>query len=88
MPIPVQNAPVSFPFMFTIPPTAIQDKDNDPLNYVVQCTNGNPITSYTWLTYNSATLTFTGTPLAAARGTYDIKITADDGLGLSAFTTF
>lgn len=71
-------------FNFTIPTDTFSDSEvNDSLTYSAILSNGNPLPS--WLTFNPVTRSFTGTPDNANVGTVDIRVTATDRGGLSAF---
>ncbi|WP_206955959.1 putative Ig domain-containing protein [Trinickia acidisoli] len=54
----------------------------DSLSYIATISNGNPLP--TWLTFNPATLTFSGTPTDQTTGAFQLEITATDQEGLSA----
>jgi len=56
---------------FTVPDNIFTDSDGDHLTYTA--------TFPTWVSFNSDTLTFTGTPTASDLGDYTIEITASDG---------
>ncbi|MEJ6021971.1 putative Ig domain-containing protein [Ramlibacter sp. PS4R-6] len=63
--------------------TAFKDVDvGDSLTYTATRTDGSPIPS--WITFNAATRTFTGTPGLGDGGDFGLKITATDKSGLSA----
>ncbi|MEJ1237449.1 DUF6443 domain-containing protein [Chryseolinea sp. T2] len=49
------------------------------LTYTATLASGAALPS--WLTFNAATRTFTGSPAAANAGFYDVKVTANDGAG-------
>ncbi len=69
------------PFSYTIPANAIIDKDNDAMTFTVTLSSGAALASTGWLSYDSATKTFTsiaGTPTAAQRDSYNIKINVND----------
>ncbi len=72
-------------FAFTIPAAAFNDPEGDALTYSAQFAGGGALP--TWLTYDAATRTFSGTPLNADVGVIDVVVTASDGTG-SASDTF
>ncbi|MEH2210726.1 putative Ig domain-containing protein [Nostoc sp.] len=63
-------------FTFTIPDNTFIDIDGDSLTYTATLENGNSLPS--WLSFNVATKTFSGTPLNANVGSLNIKVTATD----------
>ncbi|MBW4489831.1 MAG: cadherin-like domain-containing protein [Trichocoleus desertorum ATA4-8-CV12] len=74
-------------FSFTIPGNAFSDIDaGDTLTYSATLENGNPLPS--WLVFNAATQTFSGTPLNEDVGNLSIKVTATDSVGAFANSTF
>lgn len=75
-----QVAPENQPFSYTIPAGAFTDPSNDPLTYNV---SGLPA----WLSFNAATLTFSGTA-PWGTGSSTVAVTATDPGGLSTSATF
>jgi len=76
-------------FSFTLPVRAFSDPDTsygDRLTYAVTQTDGSALP--TWLTFDSATNTMSGTPANGDVGDLSIKVTATDTGGLSASQTF
>ncbi|MEH2224493.1 putative Ig domain-containing protein, partial [Nostoc sp.] len=64
-------------FTFTVPDNTFIDIDGDSLTYTATLVeNGDPLPS--WLSFNAATKTFSGTPLNANVGSLNIKVTATD----------
>ncbi|WP_228012927.1 putative Ig domain-containing protein [Nostoc edaphicum] len=64
-------------FNFTIPDNTFIDIDGDSLTYTATLVeNGDPLPS--WLSFNAATKTFSGTPLNANVGSLNIKVIATD----------
>ncbi|MFN6451438.1 MAG: putative Ig domain-containing protein [Nostoc sp. EfeVER01] len=63
-------------FNFTIPDNTFIDIDGDSLTYTATLENGDSLPS--WLSFNAATKTFSGTPLNANVGSLNIKVTATD----------
>ncbi len=74
-------------FNFTIPDNTFIDVDaGDSLTYTATLENGDPLPS--WLTFNSATKTFNGTPLNADVSNFNIKVTARDIFGVEVSDDF
>jgi hypothetical protein len=81
--IPEQTAILGEIFTFTVPDTTFVDDDgNQTLTYGAKLSNGDPLPS--WLTFDTVTATFTGTPLLT--GMLTIVITATDTAGASVST--
>ncbi len=84
-PVPNQTATKGELFNFTIPDSTFFDDDGiNTLTYKAKLTNGNPLPS--WLTFDTISATFSGTPLVIE--TLNIKVTATDTAGISASTNF
>jgi VCBS repeat-containing protein len=82
-----QNAIVGSAFSLVLPAGTFADVDTgDTLAYTATAASGSPLP--TWLTFNAATRTFSGTPAAANVGTLSIKVSATDLGGLAASETF
>ncbi len=65
-------------FSWQIPTGSFKDADrNDTLTYTATLSNGKPLPS--WLKFDAATQTFSGTVPASARGSIDVRVTASDG---------
>ncbi len=82
-----QTATVSIPFNYSF--DAVTDPDaGDTVGYSAALTDGNALPA--WLTFTSASLSFTGTPAAADAGALTIRVTArdDDALPLSSTADF
>ena len=72
-------------FTYTIPDsTFIDDDGNNTLSYGAKLTNGNPLP--TWLTFDTITATFSGTPSIIE--TLFVKVTATDTAGAAVSTNF
>jgi len=80
-PVGSQLASAGIPFNFTFNTNTFYDVDSDPLTY---STNALP----SFLSFNNATKTFTGTPQLADVGTYSITINAENPFGAIAPATF
>lgn len=85
-PIIDQKATEDIAFSFILPENTFADIDNDMLIYSATLENDNPLPS--WLTFNTATRTFSGTPTNSEIGSLNIKVTATDNDGLIAIDTF
>ena len=86
-PIPNQSAAEDIPFSFLLPANTFSDVDvGSSLTYTATLSNGNALPS--WLTFNTATGTFSGTPLNGMVGSIDIKVTATDEVGAKVSDTF
>ena len=90
---PVLNAPVGDVTVvvlqnldFTLPTDTFIDVDGDDLTITATLDDGTVLPG--WLTYDVDTETFSGRPLGRDRGSVAIELTADDGNGGSATTTF
>ena len=67
-------------FSWQVPADSFTDGDrNDTLAYTASLSNGKPLPS--WLTFDAATQTFSGTAPANAKGSIDLRVTASDGHG-------
>jgi Ca2+-binding RTX toxin-like protein len=73
-------------FQYTLAGSAFVDVDSDPLTLSATLSGGAPLPS--WLTFNSTTGTFSGTPAAGNVGTISLDITANDGFGGTVTDTF
>ncbi|MEN9360695.1 MAG: hypothetical protein RL095_2230, partial [Verrucomicrobiota bacterium] len=86
-PISGQSATEDSAFSFTIPLGTFADVDaSDSLSFSASLANGNPLPS--WLNFNAATRTFSGTPLNADVGVIGIKVVASDISGASVSNSF
>ena len=74
------------PFNFTIPGDAIQDPDNDNLDFSVSLANGSSLPS--WLRFDAASRQFSGTPGNDDVSTITISLTASDPNRLSVTDQF
>ncbi len=88
-PLPDQTAAEDSAFTLTIPTTTFADEDvihGDVLTYGATLADGSPLPA--WLSFNSTTRTFSGTPLNSNVGTLALRVTATDTGNLSASDTF
>jgi hypothetical protein len=82
-----QFTPEDVLFNYTIPANTFNDIDaGDTLTYTVTLDNGNSLP--TWLTFNSTTRTFSGTPGNSNAGVFDIIIIASDSSEASVIDSF
>uniref|UniRef100_UPI0010F697F4 cadherin-like domain-containing protein n=1 Tax=Pseudomonas sp. D(2018) TaxID=2502238 RepID=UPI0010F697F4 len=80
-----QTASEDSPFSFTVPADTFADVDGDALSYSATLANGDPLPS--WLSFDPATRSFSGTPGNAEVGSLSLRVTATDG-SLSASADF
>lgn len=80
------SATESVPFSFTVPGGTFTDSDGDTLNYRATLANGSPLPS--WLSFDPATRTFSGTPTGTDIGSISVRVTASDGGYHPASATF
>jgi uncharacterized repeat protein (TIGR01451 family) len=74
-------------FTFTVPGNTFTDIDTgDSLTYSTTLDNGNPLPG--WLTFDSATQTFAGTPGNENIGSLNVKVIATDNSGAIASNIF
>ncbi|TKB72939.1 MAG: hypothetical protein E8D46_10695, partial [Nitrospira sp.] len=81
--------PEDAPFSIQVPANTVADDDaihGDTLTYSASLANGAALP--TWLSFDVATRTFTGTPDDAQVGALDLRVTATDTGNLSASDTF
>ena len=83
-PVPSPTAVLNQLFVYTIPDTTFIDDDgNNTLTYSAKLLNGNPLPS--WLTFDTITATFSGTPVSL--GNLYVNLKATDTAGASTSTT-
>lgn len=85
-PIAAQTAVEDSTFNYQIPLSSFTDGDNDPLTYSARLADGKPLPS--WLHFDSATRSFSGTPLNSHVGNYAIEVMASDLQGASVTQVF
>ncbi|MGK7900972.1 MAG: putative Ig domain-containing protein [Hormoscilla sp.] len=73
-------------FQFQFDSDSFSDGDGDILTYRATLTDGNPLPD--WLSFNSDSRTFSGTPSNSDVGAIAILVTADDSNGGTAETSF
>ncbi|MEO1128900.1 MAG: putative Ig domain-containing protein [Planctomycetota bacterium] len=85
--IPAQIAAVDKEFLYTIPGATFNDDASlDGLTFEATLADGSALPP--WLTFDPVTRTFAGTPGAPDVGAMSIRVTAIDGSGQQASTTF
>jgi hypothetical protein len=84
---PLDNGSVdeAKPFSYTIPSDAFVDVDGDALTYSATLSDGSSLPS--WLVFDAATQTFSGTPSFNDSSVLQVTVTASDGV-LSAQQSF
>lgn len=86
-PIADQNATAATPFSFVVPATTFVDSDTgDSLTYSASLSSGAALPS--WLSFDAATLAFSGTPPSSDVGTIDVSVTATDTGSATVSDTF
>ena len=85
-PIPDQTATQDSPFSFQFAANSFDDVDGDSLTYTATLSDGSTLPS--WLSFDAATRTFSGTPTNADVGVITVRVTADDGNGDSVADDF
>jgi Ca2+-binding RTX toxin-like protein len=82
-----QNATEDSHFIFTVPLNTFSDVDvGDSLTFLAMQANGDVLPS--WLSFDSATRTFSGTPLNGDVGNLNLKVIATDLAGATASSNF
>ena len=85
-PIADQAATVATAFSFVVPANTFSDPDGDTLTRTATLSSGAALPS--WLTFNAATGTFSGTPPAGSAGQLSIDVIANDGHAHNTTDTF
>ena len=75
--IPDQTATTGAAFSYAFPAATFTDADSDTLSYAAAKSDDTALPS--WLSFDPATRTFSGTPQTADVGTVSVKVTASDG---------
>jgi VCBS repeat-containing protein len=82
-----QNATETVPFEFQFAANTFSDVDKDALlTYSASLSDGTQLPS--WLQFDAATRTFSGTPSINDGGSIDVKVLATDEFGASTFDIF
>lgn len=86
-PIPDQNTATNQAFNYQFPGNTFIDPDvGDTLTYSTQLASGGALPA--WLSFDTATRTFSGTPANGDVGTVSLDVIADDGNGGTVTDTF
>ena len=84
--LPDRSATVGEEFSYQVPEDAFSDVDGDTLSYAAAQDDDSALPE--WLSFDATTRTFTGTAAAEDTGTVTVQVTASDGNGETASTTF
>ena len=79
IPIPNRSATEAVTSYYTVPSNTFYDPDGDGLTYTARFSTGATLPS--WISFNPSTRLFTFSPAYGNAGTYDIRVTANDGNG-------
>jgi Ca2+-binding RTX toxin-like protein len=86
-PLVDQTVPEDAPFNLVVPASTFADEDaGDALTLSASLADGTALPS--WLSFDAATATFSGTPDDAQVGTFDLKVTATDRENLNVSDVF
>ncbi|MFS2035559.1 calcium-binding protein [Polaromonas sp. CT11-55] len=88
-PVPLQNANEDSTWTFVVPAGTFSDADalvGDTMSYGACRADGTALPS--WLSFNAATRTFSGTPVNADVGILSLKVMATDSFGATIATSF
>ncbi len=86
-PLANQSGSEGLAFSYTVPTTAFSDSDTgDTLTYSATMADGSALPS--WLSFNTSTRAFSGTPPVGSTGTISLKVTAKDTGNLTASDIF
>jgi large repetitive protein len=87
IPIPNQSATEDSAFTYSFPANTFGDGDlSVSFTYTAELADGNALPG--WLSFDSATRTFSGTPANGDVGIISVKVIADDGAGATVSDTF
>ena len=85
--IPDQEAVAGTSFSYQVPADTFTDADDDTLTYTANKADDASMLP-TWLSFDAATRTFSGTPATTDLGTDSLQVTADDSNGGTANDIF
>ena len=85
--IPDQEAVAGTSFSYQVPANTFTDADDDTLTYTANKADDASMLP-TWLSFDAATRTFSGTPATTDTGTDSLQVTADDSNGGTANDIF
>ena len=77
IPLADQEVMVDVPFTYVVPADAFTDADGNRLTYAAALSDGGMLPS--WLTFDPATRTFTGTPASSDSGPVRVTVMVSDG---------
>ncbi|WP_342654390.1 putative Ig domain-containing protein [Pseudomonas sp. F3-2] len=86
IPLLDQNATESSPFSYTVTDNSFADGNRDALTFTATLADGTPLPA--WLSFDAASMTFSGTPSDTAAGNYSVLIKATDPSGASVSDSF
>ncbi|RMM52772.1 putative Ig domain-containing protein [Pseudomonas corrugata] len=86
IPLLDQNASESTPFSYTVAHDSFTDANQDVLTYTATLADGGALPA--WLSFDTTSLTFSGTPTSTAAGNYDVLVKATDPAGASVSDNF
>ncbi|WP_349630274.1 Ig-like domain-containing protein [Acidovorax sp. CCYZU-2555] len=89
VPLAAQSAAAGLSYSYTVPAGSFTDPDSGQTNtlvYSAALADNGALPS--WLHFDPATRTFSGTPTSEDVGTPSVRVTATDGDGLSAYSDF
>jgi len=81
-----QSVTANRPFSYTVPIDTFIDQDAETLRYTMGMADGTGVPP--WLSFNTSTRTFSGTPSTSDVGSFDIRVNATDGSNSSASDVF
>ena len=85
-PIPDRSAIPGTELRYQFPANTFADRNNDTLSYTATKADGTALPA--WLGFDGPSRTFSGTPQLGDVGTFEVKVTADDGTGGRASDIF
>ena len=84
--IPVQYAKVGQPYHYFVPNGFFTDPNFDPIVFSANLSSGQTLPG--WLSFNSISAAFAGTPFSQDVGSFNVTISATDNIAGSVNTTF
>ncbi|GKT21586.1 putative Ig domain-containing protein [Acidovorax sp. SUPP3334] len=84
--IAVQNAAEDSAWSFTVPADTFSDPDGSAMTWSARAGNGGPLPS--WMRFDAATRTFSGTPTGEDSGVRSLQVVVKDPAGASAQIDF
>ena len=86
IPLLDQSAIESTPLSYTVAHDSFTDANQDVLTYTATLADGSALPA--WLSFNTTSLTFSGTPTSTASGNYNVLVKAADPAGASVSDSF